>query len=95
LNSNRLDRQELLALSPSKEPQPFLDVAHKIKGAARIVQASRVIDSCEAMEKACHEVFHHHEVANCSKAIERAMLELEQALQQQIGQNDKSRMTEP
>jgi two-component system sensor histidine kinase EvgS len=95
LNSNRLDRQELLALSPSKEPQPFLDVAHKIKGAARIVQASRVIDSCEAMEKACHEVFHHHEVANCSKAIERALLELEQALQQQIGQNDKSRMTEP
>ena len=95
LNSNRLDRQELLALSPSKEPQPFLDVAHKIKGAARIVQASRVIDSCEAMEKACHEVFRHDEVADCSKAIERALLELEQALQQQIGQNDKSRMTEP
>jgi two-component system sensor histidine kinase EvgS len=95
LNSNRLDRQELLALSPSKEPQPFLDVAHKIKGAARIVQASRVIDSCEAMEKACHEVFRHDEVADCSKAIERALLELEQALQQQIGQNDKSGMTEP
>ncbi|PMU10865.1 MULTISPECIES: transporter substrate-binding domain-containing protein [unclassified Pseudomonas] len=95
LNSNRLDRQELLALSPSKEPQSFLDVAHKIKGAARIVQASRVIDSCEAMEKACHEVFHQDQVADCSKAIERAMLELEQALQQQIGQNDKGRMTEP
>ncbi|VVQ32745.1 Virulence sensor protein BvgS [Pseudomonas fluorescens] len=95
LNSNRLDRQELLALSPSKEPQPFLDVAHKIKGAARIVQASRVIDSCEALEKACHETFHHDEVADCSKAIEHAMLELEQALQQQIGQNDKSTMTEP
>ncbi|MHC8352196.1 transporter substrate-binding domain-containing protein [Pseudomonas sp. RT4P38] len=95
LNSNRLDRQELLALSRSKDPQSFLDVAHKIKGAARIVQASRVIDSCEALEKACHEVFHHDEVADCSKAIERAMLELEQALQQQIGQNDNSRMTEP
>ncbi|MHC8332081.1 transporter substrate-binding domain-containing protein [Pseudomonas sp. LB3P25] len=95
LNSNRLDRQELLALSPPKEPRSFLDVAHKIKGAARIVQASRVIDSCEALEKACHEAFHHDEVADCSKAIERAMLELEQALQQQISQNDNSRMTEP
>lgn len=95
LNSNRLDRQELLALSRSKDPQSFLDVAHKIKGAARIVQASRVIDSCEALEKACHEVFHRDEVADCSKAIECAMLELEQALQQQIGQNDNSRMTEP
>jgi two-component system sensor histidine kinase EvgS len=34
-------------------------------------------------------------VAERSKAMERAMLELEQALQQQIGQNDKSRVTEP
>ncbi|MHC8328043.1 transporter substrate-binding domain-containing protein [Pseudomonas sp. LB1P83] len=95
LNSNRLDRQELLALSPSKDRQSFIDVAHKIKGAARIVQACRLIDSCEALENACHEVFHPDEVVNCTKAMERAMLELEQALQQQIGQNDKSRMMEP
>jgi two-component system sensor histidine kinase EvgS len=34
-------------------------------------------------------------VARCRMAVERAMHELEQALQQQIGQNDKSRMMEP
>lgn len=84
-----------MALSPTEDLQSFLDVAHKIKGAARIVQASRLVDSCEALEKACHEVVHHDQVTECSKAMEHAMLELEQALQQQIGQNDKRRMTEP
>ncbi|MVV48787.1 transporter substrate-binding domain-containing protein [Pseudomonas sp. PB120] len=95
LNSNRADREELLALSPSGDRQFFLDVAHKIKGAARIVQAYRLIDRCESLEKACHETPHHNEVAECSKALARVMLELEQALRQQIGENDKSRMTEP
>jgi two-component system sensor histidine kinase EvgS len=95
LSSNRQDLQALRALSRSKDPQAFLDVAHKIKGAARIVQAIRLIDSCEALEQVCHGVFHHDEVAQCCKAMEHAMLELEQALQQQIGENHKSRMTEP
>jgi len=95
LNSNRLDRQELLDLSQSKDRQSFLDIAHKIKGAARIVQAGRLIDSCEALENACHEVFHPATVTDCTQAIEHAMLELEHALQQQIGHNDRSRMMEP
>ncbi|MGE8187136.1 transporter substrate-binding domain-containing protein [Pseudomonas sp. NPDC086278] len=95
LKSNRLDRQELLALSQSKDRQSFLDVAHKIKGAARIVQASRVIDSCEALEKACHETFRPDEVTDCTKAMDQAMLDLEHALQQQIGINDRSRMVGP
>jgi two-component system sensor histidine kinase EvgS len=94
LNSNRLDREQLRALFQCKDCQPFLDIAHKIKGAARIVHAYRLIDSCEALEIACHEVFHPETVANCTKAIERAMLELEQALQQQIRHNDKSRTME-
>jgi two-component system sensor histidine kinase EvgS len=94
-SSNRQDLLALRALSRSKDPRAFLDIAHKIKGAARIVQATRLMDSCEALEQVCHGVFHQEEVAQCCKAMERAMLELEQALQQQIGQNDKSKMTEP
>jgi len=95
LNSNRLDRQELLDLSQCKDRQSFLDIAHKIKGAARIVQAGRLIDSCEALESACRETFHPENVADCTQAIKHAMLELEHALQQQIGHNDRSRMMEP
>ncbi|WP_223483807.1 transporter substrate-binding domain-containing protein [Pseudomonas sp. A-RE-19] len=94
LNSNRLDRQALMALSPSNDRQSLLDMAHKIKGAARIVQASRLIDTCEALEKACHEVLHDEEVVECSKSMERAMLELEQALQHQMARHGKSRMKE-
>ncbi|WP_310269095.1 transporter substrate-binding domain-containing protein [Pseudomonas sp. 3296] len=95
LNSNRLDRQELMDLSPCKDRQSFLDIAHKIKGAARIVQASRLIDSCEALESACREAFHPENLADCTQAIKHAMLELEHALQQQIEHNDRSRMMEP
>ncbi|MCK8667532.1 transporter substrate-binding domain-containing protein [Pseudomonas azerbaijanoccidens] len=94
LNSNRLDRQELLTLCGSTDPQSFLDIAHKIKGAARIVQACRLIDSCEALEAACRDTFQPEKVADCCTALEHAMLELDQALLVQIDKKDQSRMTE-
>lgn len=94
LNSNRLDRQALLALCGSTDPQAFIDIAHKIKGAARIAQATRLIDSCEALETICRDTFHPDKVAECCSAVERALLELDRALLQQIGHNDESRTTE-
>ncbi|MHC8319439.1 transporter substrate-binding domain-containing protein [Pseudomonas sp. GB2N2] len=96
LSSNRHDRRALQALASSSDPRLFLDIAHKIKGAARIVQASRLIDSCEALEHVCHQVgeFHPDEVDERSKALAHAMLELEQALLQQIAKNDESRIME-
>ncbi|KII27361.1 histidine kinase [Pseudomonas fluorescens] len=95
LNSNHLDKEELLALSGSTNRQLFLDIAHKIKDAARIVQASRLIDSCEMLEAACRDEFQPDKVAECCKTMERALLELDQALLKQIAQNDESRMIEP
>lgn len=94
LKSNRLDRKELMGLTRSDDLQSFLDIAHKIKGAARIVQATRLIDSCESLEEAIHKVFHPDVVTDCILAMERAMLELEQALQQQIRLHDDSTMVE-
>ncbi|MNL04932.1 Virulence sensor protein BvgS precursor [compost metagenome] len=93
LNSNRLDRQALLALAGSTEPQAFLDIAHKIKGAARIVQASRLIDSCEALEASCHDKFQPGDVADRCTDLEHAMLELDQALLGQIDKKDQGRMS--
>ncbi|WP_095061092.1 transporter substrate-binding domain-containing protein [Pseudomonas sp. Irchel s3f7] len=95
LDSNRQDLQTLRSLSPPGDTQALLDIAHKIKGAARIVQASRLIESCEALEAACHGAFNDEEIAKYRKTLERAMVELEHVLQQQISQNDESRMTEP
>ena len=94
LRSNRLDREELLGLTRSGDLQSFLDIAHKIKGAARIVQATRLIDSCESLEEAIHQAFQPDVVTDCILAMERAMLELEQALQHQIRQHDNSTMVE-
>jgi two-component system sensor histidine kinase EvgS len=95
LNSNRLDLQALLDMTYPQDNQQLLDMAHKIKGAARIVQASQVIDSCEALEAACHDKQPLTSVADCTMALERALSELEHALLQQIEQNTESRMTEP
>ncbi|MEB0047147.1 MULTISPECIES: transporter substrate-binding domain-containing protein [unclassified Pseudomonas] len=95
LSSNRLDRHELLALPCFDNRQALMDVAHKIKGAARIAQAARLIGSCEALEKACHETRDESEIERCRTAINDAMLELEQALLVQIGRNDNSKMMEP
>jgi len=94
LRSNRLDREELLGLTRSGDLQSFLDIAHKIKGAARIVQATRLIDSCESLEEAIHQAFQPDVVTDCILAMERAMLELDQALQHQIRQHDNSTMVE-
>src|SRR5471032_89884 len=68
LSSNRLDRQELLALSGLDDRQALLDVAHKIKGAARIAHATRLIECCEALETACRDAALSEDIARCSQA---------------------------
>ncbi|WP_445177531.1 transporter substrate-binding domain-containing protein [Pseudomonas sp. McL0111] len=95
LNSSRLDRQELLALSPKNDSKALAEVAHKIKGAARIAQASRLIACCDALEHACAQMEPAQTLALCSQATDTAMVELEQALLQQLEQPHKSKMTEP
>ncbi|WPN45885.1 transporter substrate-binding domain-containing protein [Pseudomonas sp. P8_241] len=95
LDSNRQDLQILQSLSQTGDKQALLDIAHKIKGAARIVQASRLIESCEALETTCQGIFNDNEMAVYIKSLQRAMDELEHALRIQIRKNDESRMTEP
>ncbi|CAI8963002.1 hypothetical protein EMIT0232MI5_60269 [Pseudomonas sp. IT-232MI5] len=95
LKSSRLDRQELLALSPEHDRAALAVVAHKIKGAARIAQASRVIECCDALEQACAEALSTDEIARRCEASNRAMLDLENALQQQLTVSDQSTMSLP
>ena len=37
------------------DPQALLDLAHRIKGGARMVNARRLILGCERLEQACSE----------------------------------------
>jgi two-component system sensor histidine kinase EvgS len=82
-------------LSPQNDCQALALVAHKIKGAARIAQASRVIECCDALEQACNQSMSADEIARRCAASNQVMLELEQALQQQLALADQGKMTVP
>ncbi|WP_420231898.1 transporter substrate-binding domain-containing protein [Pseudomonas sp. ABY48] len=53
VSSNADDQARLLHLSSRQDLPGLADLAHRIKGGARIVQAQRLIAACEALEKAC------------------------------------------
>lgn len=92
LNSSRTDRQELQALSLTRDHPALAAIAHKIKGAARIAQAPRLIDCCDALEQACLQALPEEEIARRCQASHLAILELEQALEQQLARIAKSKM---
>jgi two-component system sensor histidine kinase EvgS len=59
-------------------------MAHKIKGAARIVQAQRLIQCCEKLETGCNREHNDSEIEALRQHTLKAMLELEHALHQQL-----------
>lgn len=52
LCSNRQDLRALVELREEDGPQAFAEIAHRIKGAARIVGAHELIQQCEKLEHA-------------------------------------------
>ena len=84
LNSNRSDRQELLEVARGGNRQALIEAAHKIKGVARIVQATSLIQRCEALEQACHQAQAPERMIECAEALDHAMTELGQALETEI-----------
>lgn len=89
LNSSRHDRQELTAmLAQQASPQAIIDQAHKIKGAARIVQAAALAGECEALEHACTQGEDRPRIETGIKTLEKCMLELERMLQMRLNELD-------
>ena len=85
LSSSRQDREDLVALMARQAtPQAIIEQAHKIKGAARIVQASSLAAQCEALEQACARDEERPTIDAGVKALEKLMLELEKTLQVQL-----------
>ncbi|EIK96751.1 putative two-component system sensor kinase [Pseudomonas sp. M47T1] len=73
LDSCMADRQALLA---ADTPSALHDLAHRIKGAARIVAATTLTQACEALEKACQDgasTVSATPVATAMEALERAL----------------------
>jgi two-component system sensor histidine kinase EvgS len=86
LASSQDDRIELEAIESNDDHRSLGDMAHKIKGAAQIIQASNVITRCEALEAACIETASNAVINERRQAIYTAMTELELSLgRQQAG----------
>ncbi|MBC8783941.1 transporter substrate-binding domain-containing protein [Pseudomonas fluorescens] len=89
LDSSRHDRQDLLTLMARQAPlQDIIEQAHKIKGAARIVQACALAAQCEALEHACARRDERPLIEVEVKSLEKLMLELERILQVQLHKLD-------
>ncbi|MGY2273296.1 MULTISPECIES: transporter substrate-binding domain-containing protein [Pseudomonas] len=85
LSSSRHDRQELTALISAHAPlQEITEQAHKIKGAARIVQATPLARQCETLEQACAREDDWTAIEAGARSLEKLMLELERLLQGQL-----------
>lgn len=83
ISSNQEDRQALADLIAGDDRNSLKEMAHKIRGAARIIRASTVIEACEALEDACNEDASQSVIRACQQTIDRAMLDLEHALRTQ------------
>ncbi|MFJ3485224.1 transporter substrate-binding domain-containing protein [Pseudomonas sp. NPDC090202] len=73
------DREELLAVSRRGDPREIRDIAHKIKGAARIISAAEVIRLCEQLEQTGNEI-DIDRLDEHTRALENAMGVLEEDL---------------
>ncbi|MFO2464047.1 transporter substrate-binding domain-containing protein [Pseudomonas sp. 15FMM2] len=83
LKSSRHDREELMSILEQGSRQDLIDQAHKIKGAARIVQARSLAEQCEILEQAGEGV-EQPQIDAWVKSIEKTMLELERTLKMQL-----------
>lgn len=73
VSSNADDQARLLHLSSRQDLPGLADLAHRIKGGARIIQAQRLIAACEALESACRggdTMLLAHAVEDLRQAIE-------------------------
>lgn len=53
LTSSRDDRARLAQLLEHKDQQGLAELAHRIKGAARVVGSSVLVEACTRLEEAC------------------------------------------
>ncbi|MNF85051.1 Virulence sensor protein BvgS precursor [compost metagenome] len=86
MKTNRSDLEQLsqLALS-SCDGQEISDLAHRIKGAARMIQARQLVQACEALEALCFRPDpDDEEISAQVKQVDQAMSELETALKQHL-----------
>jgi two-component system sensor histidine kinase EvgS len=83
LRTNMSDLEALCSLMRSGARGELASCAHKIKGAARIVRAGRVVRDCEALEAASH-AGGDDAVASAVAALQRSLGEFNEAMLRQL-----------
>ena len=81
LRTNQQDLNTLSTLKIEDGQEPFAAIAHRIKGAARIVGAAQLINQCERLEHASQAT-----LQDCSLGVQHAMRTLEQTLLRELAQ---------
>jgi two-component system sensor histidine kinase EvgS len=80
ISSCRDDAHELSEVSARGQRQEMRDIAHKIKGAARIISAGQVIALCDRLEHACDDDSPPPVLKDHAQSLGDALMKLEQAL---------------
>ncbi|MBC3954141.1 transporter substrate-binding domain-containing protein [Pseudomonas triticifolii] len=80
LQSNREDRQLLTTLMLEGHRDDVREMAHRIKGAARIISAAQVVKACDALEAACEPDATDAQLQAAHEVVNTTMIELERAL---------------
>ncbi|MBT8768251.1 transporter substrate-binding domain-containing protein [Pseudomonas sp. DB1] len=80
LQANREDLDQLRALTGQQDWQGIAGLAHKIKGAAKIIKARHLIDSCQRLESLCQTPAPLASLREGVERVEDAFEQLEQTL---------------
>ncbi|MFJ2367240.1 transporter substrate-binding domain-containing protein [Pseudomonas sp. NPDC087697] len=83
-SSNEEDMSRLLKLFTQHDLPALADLAHRVKGGARIIKAQGLIHCCESLEAAC-EGFDTEQLTAAVDALQQAMERLAETLEQLAG----------
>lgn len=83
-SSNRIDIEQVWPLWECGDWKQLADLAHRMKGAARLVNANHLQDLCAKLEGGCHDGLDSLELRNRILAVEQSMATLQDNLQQQL-----------
>ena len=90
LETNRRDLQPLAELAEQGDAHGLSELAHRLKGAARVIRAEPLIAACADLEQACKApVPEPSDLRATAGELRLALLELEQALMARMASDDQ------
>lgn len=83
-SSNRVDIDQVRPLWEAGDWKQLGDLAHRMRGAARLVNADRLQELCSKLEDGCRDALDSEELRNRALAVEQEMAILQDNLLQQL-----------